>query len=44
MENMSKLPPSVEWDKLPLMLDETEAALVLGMSVSFLRKSRCEGC
>jgi hypothetical protein len=43
MENMSKLPPMVEWDKLPLMLDETEAALALGMSVSFLRKSRCEG-
>jgi predicted DNA-binding transcriptional regulator AlpA len=36
--------PTVEWDKLPLMLDETKAAAVLGMSVSFLRKSRCEGC
>jgi hypothetical protein len=41
---MDKLPTAVEWDKLPLMLDETKAAAVLGMSVSFLRKSRCEGC
>jgi hypothetical protein len=39
-----QLPPIVEWEKLPLMLDETEAALALGMSVSFLRKSRCKGC
>jgi hypothetical protein len=37
-------PPVVEWEKLPLMLDETKAAVVLGVSVSFLRKSRCEGC
>ena len=41
---IEKLPPAVEWDKLPLMLDEARAAAVLGMSVSFLRKSRCEGC
>jgi hypothetical protein len=26
------------------MLDETHAAAALGTSVSFLRKSRCEGC
>jgi predicted DNA-binding transcriptional regulator AlpA len=26
------------------MLDEPEAAVVLGVSISFLRKSRCEGC
>jgi predicted DNA-binding transcriptional regulator AlpA len=39
-----KTPPVVEWDKLPLMLDETKAAAVLGVSVSFLRTSRCEGC
>jgi predicted DNA-binding transcriptional regulator AlpA len=44
MENTSNLPPIVEWDKLPLMLDETEASAALGMSVSFLRKSRCVGC
>jgi hypothetical protein len=41
---MEKLPPIVEWENLPLMLDETKAAAVLGLSVSFLRKSRCEGC
>jgi predicted DNA-binding transcriptional regulator AlpA len=38
------VPPVVEWDKLPLMLDEPEASVVAGVSVSFLRKSRCEGC
>jgi hypothetical protein len=41
---IEKLQPAVEWDKLPLMLDEGKAAVVLGVSVSFLRKSRCEGC
>jgi hypothetical protein len=41
---MEKLPPVVNWDTLPLMLDETKAAAVLGTSISFLRKSRCEGC
>jgi hypothetical protein len=40
---MGKTQPTVEWDKLPLMLDESKAATVLGVSVSFLRKSRCEG-
>jgi hypothetical protein len=34
----------VEWDKLPLMLNEDEASVVAGVSISFLRKSRCEGC
>ena len=29
---------------MPLMLGEAQAAAVLGVSVSFLRKSRCEGC
>jgi hypothetical protein len=33
----------VEWNTLPLMLDENEASRVTGVSVSFLRKSRCEG-
>ena len=41
---MEKTLPAVEWERLPLMLDETKAAAVLGVSVSFLRKSRCEGC
>jgi hypothetical protein len=36
--------PAVERDTLPLMLNEAEAAKMAGMSVSFLRKSRCEGC
>jgi predicted DNA-binding transcriptional regulator AlpA len=41
---MGKLPPFVDWDALPLLLNEKEAAIALGVSVSFLRKSRCEGC
>lgn len=41
---MEKLPPAVNWDALPLLLDEVEAAAALGVSLSFLRKSRCEGC
>ena len=28
---------------IPLLLSEKEAALFLGVSVSFLRKSRCDG-
>jgi hypothetical protein len=36
-------PPVVEWDRLPLMLDEAKAASALGVSVSYLRKARCEG-
>lgn len=43
-EETPTVPPVVEWDKLPLMLDEPEASVVAGVSVSFLRKSRCEGC
>jgi hypothetical protein len=35
--------PLVDWDRLPLMLNETEAAAVLGVSISFLRKGRCDG-
>jgi hypothetical protein len=34
---------AVEWDALLLMLNEAEAKIA-GVSVSFLRKSRCEGC
>jgi hypothetical protein len=33
----------VEWDTLPLMLNEKEASRVTGVSISFLRKSRCDG-
>jgi hypothetical protein len=40
---VAELPPVVEWNRLPLMLNETKAAEALGVSISFLRKSRCEG-
>jgi hypothetical protein len=33
----------VEWNTLPLMLDEKEASRVIGVSVSYLRKGRCNG-
>jgi hypothetical protein len=39
-----KAQSAVERDALPLMLNESEAAKMAGVSVSFLRKSRCEGC
>jgi hypothetical protein len=35
--------PYVEWSTLPLLLDEKDASRVSGVSVSFLRKSRCNG-
>ncbi len=41
---MEKTQAASNWDALPLLLDEAEAADILGVSVSFLRKSRCEGC
>jgi predicted DNA-binding transcriptional regulator AlpA len=41
---MKQQTPPVNWDALPLFLDEPEAADALGVSVSFLRKSRCAGC
>ncbi|MDR3281157.1 MAG: hypothetical protein LBT23_11665, partial [Synergistaceae bacterium] len=34
---------SVEPNSLELLLDERKAARVLGVSLSYLRKSRCEG-
>jgi hypothetical protein len=33
----------VEWNTLPLMLDEKVASRVIGVSVSYLRKARCNG-
>jgi hypothetical protein len=39
----SRTLPCVDWNALPLMLDERYASAALGVSVSFLRKSRCEG-
>jgi hypothetical protein len=35
--------PTVDWSSLPLLLDEKKAALILGVSLSYLRKSRSEG-
>jgi hypothetical protein len=40
---ISRSTPALDWNTLPLMLDEKHASLALGVSVSFLRKSRCEG-
>ena len=40
---IATLPPIIEWDSFPLLLSEKEAASALGVSISFLRKSRCEG-
>jgi len=36
-------PPEIAWNTLPLLLSEKEASRILGGSVSWLRKSRCEG-
>lgn len=38
-----KQPPALERESLPLLLDESRTAKVLGVSLSYLRKSRCEG-
>jgi hypothetical protein len=35
--------PSVDRNSLQLLLDEKKAARMLGVSLSYLRKSRCEG-
>ena len=35
--------PELDFANLPLMLTDVEAAQLLRLSVSFLRKSRCEG-
>ena len=39
----AELPPAGEWNALPMMLNEKQASVMLGVSLSFLRKSRCEG-
>ena len=36
-------PPELDVDKTPLLLKEKEASKLLGVSESYLRKSRCEG-
>lgn len=40
---VADLPSTIDWSTLPLMLNEMEASRVLGVSSSFLRKSRCDG-
>ena len=35
--------PELDFSNMPLMLDEKDTAIFLGVSVSFLRKSRSEG-
>jgi hypothetical protein len=36
-------PPTAGWESLPMLLDEKKTALLLGVSLSYLRKARCEG-
>ena len=36
-------PPTVDMANMPLLLDEFQAARCLGVSISYLRKSRSEG-
>ena len=38
-----KNPPEVDFTKMPLLLNEKQAAQVLGVSASYLAKSRMEG-
>ena len=35
--------PCVDFENMPLMLNEKQAAAVCGVSVAYLRLSRCEG-
>ncbi|GHS85518.1 hypothetical protein AGMMS49957_01710 [Synergistales bacterium] len=36
-------PIAADWSNMPLMLNEKETAIIIGVSLSFLRKARCEG-
>ena len=38
-----KNPPEIGNGELPMLLDEKATARLLGVSISYLRKSRCEG-
>ena len=40
---LAKNPPAIDERNLPLLLTECEAAKLIGTSISYLRKSRCEG-
>ena len=39
----ANFPPSIDWDRLPLMLDEKQVAAAAGVSLSFLQKARLKG-
>lgn len=36
-------PPTIDINSLPMLLKESEASKLMGVSISYLRKSRCEG-
>jgi hypothetical protein len=40
---IAEKPPSLESEKLPLLMSEKDASKHLGVSLSFLRKARSEG-
>jgi len=40
---IAKNPPEIKNNELPMLLDEKTTAKLLGVSLSYLRKSRCEG-
>jgi hypothetical protein len=40
---VANTPPAVDFNSLQMLLDEKKTALVLGVSLSYLRKARCEG-
>ena len=42
-KRITKNPPEIDINNLPLLLTEAQAAKLMGVSISYLRKSRCEG-
>ena len=43
MRTASRPIQPIDWNSLPLLLGEKDAASITGLSLSFFRKSRCEG-
>ena len=43
MKTASRPLQPVDWNNMPLLLGEKDAATITGLSLSFFRKSRCEG-
>ena len=35
--------PHIDWNSMQMLFDDKQAAGLLGVSSSYLRKSRCEG-